>query len=139
MWFFDSENPNDATSKSLGKLEPSGHDTCHLQYFHKDEPGPEPEAFTECHPWKENACCVHDTVETHEKLKTGYGKEYHWDRCGPLTPECERFFVQEACFYECDPNAGLFRKWGPNGVDAYDPKCDEYHADYDAAHATAQS
>merc|ERR1712194_492097 len=22
------------------------------------------------------------------------------DRCGPLSPECERFFVQEACFYE---------------------------------------
>ena len=36
---------------------------------------------------------------------------YHWDRCGPLSPQCERFFVQEACFYECEPAAGLFRRY----------------------------
>lgn len=114
MWFFDKVNPNDATSMSLGKLQQKGHDTCHLSYFHKDTPGPEPDAFTECHPWKESACCAHGTVETHTKLKEGYGKEYHWDRCGPLSPECERFFVQEACFYECDPNAGLYRKFPPH-------------------------
>tara|TARA_B100000795_G_C22503109_1_gene324743 strand:+ start:30 stop:536 length:507 start_codon:yes stop_codon:yes gene_type:complete len=35
----------------------------------------------------------------------------HWDRCGKLSQACERFFVQEACLYECDPNAGLFRKF----------------------------
>jgi folate receptor len=118
MWFFDAQNPNDATAKSLGKLNASGHDTCHLSYFHKDVPGPEPENFTECHPWKQNACCNHQTVMTDETLNQGYGKEYRWDRCGKLSPECERFFVQEACFYECDPNAGLYRKWHPS---VYDP------------------
>jgi folate receptor len=118
MWFFTSENPNDATAKRLGMLNESSHDTCHLRYFHKDEPGPEPDDFTECHPWKQNACCAHETVMTDEKLKQGYGAEYHWDRCGKLSPECERFFVQEACFYECDPNAGLYRKWHPS---VYDP------------------
>lgn len=114
MWFFDDANPNDATSQILGKLDASGHDTCHLSYFHKDTPGPEPDTFTECHPWKDSACCAYGTVETATKLKEGYGKEYHWDRCGPISPECERFFVQEACFYECDPNAGLFRKYHPS-------------------------
>jgi folate receptor len=114
MWFFDNANPNDATAKSLGKLGAAGHDTCHLSYFHKDKPGPEPDNFTECHPWKNNACCAHGTVETFTKLKEGYGKEYHWDRCGPISPECERFFVQEACFYECDPNAGLYRAFHPS-------------------------
>lgn len=111
QWFFTSHNPNDDISRSMGKLGNAPHDTCHLNFFHKDAPGPEPDAFTECHPWKSHACCAHDTVETHTKLKEGYGEEYHWDRCGPLSPECERFFVQEACFYECDPNAGLYRKW----------------------------
>jgi len=111
QWFFDKENPNDKVARALGKLGSAPHDTCHLQYFHKDAPAPEPDGFTECHPWKDNACCAHGTVETHTKLKEGYGKEYHWDRCGPLSPECERFFVQEACFYECDPNAGLYRKF----------------------------
>jgi folate receptor len=118
MWFFTSENPNDATAKRLGKLNTSSHDTCHLRYFHKDEPGPEPDNFTECHPWKESACCAHETVLSDETLKQGYGAGYHWDRCGKLSPECERFFVQEACFYECDPNAGLYRKWHPS---VYDP------------------
>jgi len=111
QWFFDAVNPNDATARALGKLGGTGHDTCHLNYFHKDAPSPEPDTFTECHPWKSKACCAQGTVETHTKLKEGYGKEYHWDRCGQLSPECERFFVQEACFYECDPNAGLYRKF----------------------------
>lgn len=26
-------------------------------------------------------------------------ENFQWDRCGPLSQECERFFVQEACFY----------------------------------------
>lgn len=26
-------------------------------------------------------------------------ESFQWDRCGPLSQECERFFVQEACFY----------------------------------------
>lgn len=114
MWFFDATNPNDAVAKKVGKLTTSDHEQCHLRYYHKDKPGPEPDQFTECHPWKENACCNHFTVMTSQKLKEGYGKEYHWDRCGPLSPECERFFVQESCFYECDPNAGLYRKFHPS-------------------------
>jgi len=134
MWFWDAENPNDAVSESLGLLT-GDHEVCHLDYFHKDTPGPEPDGFTECHPWKENACCSHATVLSATKLKESYGPEYHWDRCGPLSPECERFFVQEACFYECDPNAGLFRKWD---TDTYDPRCDAYAEEYDEAYATAQ-
>lgn len=134
MWFYEAENPNDAISESLGLLT-GDHEVCHLDYFHKDTPGPEPDGFTECHPWKDNACCSHETVMSAAKLKESYGPEYHWDRCGPLSPECERFFVQEACFYECDPNAGLFRKWNAT---EYDPRCDAYAAEYDEAFATAQ-
>jgi folate receptor len=134
MWFFDSKNPNDQTARSLGKLGAGDHEQCHLQYFHKDKPGPEPDTFTECHPWKSSACCAHNTVETSTKLKEGYGAEYHWDRCGPISQECERFFVQEACFYECDPNAGLYRKYDAS---IYNPKCDAYAAEYDESYAKA--
>eukprot|EP00930_Biecheleria_cincta_P083418 TRINITY_DN7299_c0_g1_i1.p1 TRINITY_DN7299_c0_g1~~TRINITY_DN7299_c0_g1_i1.p1 ORF type:complete len:332 (-),score=57.04 TRINITY_DN7299_c0_g1_i1:178-1173(-) len=135
MWFFDGVNPNDATARSLGKLSTS-HDTCGLQYYHKTKPGPEPDNFTECHPWKDSACCSHKIVESYTKLKEGYGPEYHWDRCGPISQECERFFVQEACFYECDPNAGLYRKFNSS---VYDPRCDEYATGYDAAYAKANA
>lgn len=46
----------------------------------------------------------------HHATDSNYGDEYRWDRCGPLSQACERFFVQEACFYECEPSAGLYRK-----------------------------
>merc|ERR1712048_1392898 len=75
-------------------------------------------------------------VMSAQKLKEGYGEEYHWDRCGQLSPECERFFVQEACFYECDRNAGLYRKWNAT---EYDPKCDANAPEYDEAFATSTS
>jgi len=134
MWFWDKTNPNDATSRDLGLLT-GNHHVCHLDNFHKDAPGPEPDSFTECHPWKSNSCCAHQTVESAQKMKESYGAKYHWDRCGPLSPECERFFVQEACFYECDPNAGLFRKWNST---VYNPRCDKYAFGYDEAYAKAQ-
>lgn len=107
MWFFDRENPNKATAEALGMTSP---DTCELQYFHKEAPSPEGEDFTECLPWKEDACCHEATVTSAESLRMAYGPGYEWDRCGPMSPECARFFVQEACFYECDPTAGLYRK-----------------------------
>mmetsp|Transcript_48654 Transcript_48654/g.100605 ORF Transcript_48654/g.100605 Transcript_48654/m.100605 type:complete len:317 (+) Transcript_48654:136-1086(+) len=133
MWFFDSSNPNDDLSRNLGHLA-GAHDDCNLSYYHKDIPGPEPDSFTECHPWKDNACCAHATVMSARTLNEAYGAEYHWDRCGPLSQECERFFVQEACFYECDPNAGFYRKWKHS---VYDARCDKYAAGYDEAFATA--
>mmetsp|Transcript_16848 Transcript_16848/g.46071 ORF Transcript_16848/g.46071 Transcript_16848/m.46071 type:complete len:336 (+) Transcript_16848:204-1211(+) len=133
MWFWDKTNPNDKISRDLGLLT-GDHGVCHLDYYHKDTPGPEPKEFTECHPWKDNACCAHQTVVNATTLKESYGPEYHWDRCGPLSPECERFFVQEACFYECDPNAGLFRKWNAT---EYDARCDRYAQEYDEAFAAA--
>merc|ERR550514_1614020 len=116
------------------------HQKCHLDYYHKDTPGPEPDNFTECHPWKDRACCAHSTVMTAQKLKEGYGEEYHWDRCGPPSPARERFFVQEACFYECDPHAGFYRRFPSEDQHTahsepthYDPRCDEYDASYDAS------
>lgn len=126
MWFFDAENPNDAVTSrrieaELHDANYSNTDQCHLQYYHKTKPGPEPDSFTECHPWKSRSCCHEETVESAAKLRDAYGPEWRWDRCGSLSSECERFFVQEACFYECDPNAGLFRKYPPGTFDDKNP------------------
>mmetsp|Transcript_6118 Transcript_6118/g.13349 ORF Transcript_6118/g.13349 Transcript_6118/m.13349 type:complete len:279 (+) Transcript_6118:105-941(+) len=111
MWFFDqSNNPNDAVTHALfgsGTVP----DQCHLRYFHKDVPGPEDDAMSECHPWKNNACCDSTTVTTPDALNSAYGEGYRWDRCGPMSEACERFFVMEACLYECEPSAGLYRLW----------------------------
>jgi len=118
MWFFDESNPNNDVTDAIWGAGTAGNITkCHLQYFHKDAPTPEDENFTECHPWKENACCHRNTVKDVQTLRESYGEGFEWDRCGPMSQACERFFVQEACFYECDPNAGLYRMWNSTSVD----------------------
>jgi folate receptor len=125
MWFFTDANPNDDTTKyriSLGKHDVNYQktDVCYLQSAnvtsHKPKPFAEGETFTECYPFRKNACCYEKTVEDADTINKLYGDEYRWDRCGPMRPECARFFVQESCFYECDPNAGLFRKYTPKNV-----------------------
>lgn len=111
MWFFDHDtNPNNAVTASIHG-DASTPDKCHLKYYHKDFPSPEDDKMSECHPWQNNACCNSDTVESGSALNAAYGPGYEWDRCGPMSEACERFFVQEACLYECEPSAGLYRKF----------------------------
>jgi len=121
MWFFDESNPNDAVTDAIwGAGKADDIDECHLNYYHKEVPSPEGDDFSECHPWKQNSCCQQENVPSAEHLRTMYGPGYEWDRCGPMTPACSRFFVQEACFYECEPNAGLWRKYNDSHVDHTD-------------------
>ena len=108
MWFFEATNPNDATAERLGLQQR----TC--KEIRSDE-------VSECHPWRRNACCDRSAVASLQVLKNSFGApwppwpfqwpphathamfsqaSFHWDRCGPLSQACERFFVQEACFYE---------------------------------------
>lgn len=139
MWFQGLTNPNEKVTKKRLEQEllPVGYaiEQCHLNYFHKSgPPGPEPDSFRECLPWKQKSCCHQETVVTADKLKEGYGAEYHWDRCGKLSPACERYFVQEACFYECEPASGIFRKYPnatvhPEHPDAFDPAMQDYYDD----------
>jgi len=118
FWWFEGgnagtadahDNPNDAVTRAIWNQ--SAPDTCDVQYFHKSAPSPEADDFTECHPWHANSCCHQATVVTPQAISTGYGAGYEWDRCGPLSQACERFFVMEGCFYECEVNAGLYRKF----------------------------
>ena len=124
MWFFDQVNPNNAIAGSLGKK--ASPDTCQLQYLHKQgadgsyaAPSPESDASHECYPWKDNACCHSETVNTATAINEAYGPGYHWDRCGPLSNACEQFFIQEACFYECSPHAGSYRRYDDKTVAAF--------------------
>ena len=117
-WFNDMKNnPNDATTIARGLEVPN---MCNVTYNHKSEPSPEPDDFIECHPWKENACCHQSFVTTPEAINELYGEGYRWDRCGKLSDACERFFVAEACFYECDVNLGHFRRYTDAEVAAAD-------------------
>ena len=112
------DNPNDlVTAAIIGSVDNKAgfnvsDQTCEVAYYHKvGPPTPETEDFTECHPWHANACCHQATVVTPEAINKAYGAGYEWDRCGPMSQACERFFVEEACMYECDANMGAFRKY----------------------------
>lgn len=131
MWFFDAANPNDATSARWGH---NRSESCNLHHHHKDVPSPEP-TVSECHPWRNNACSRQATVGSLDVLKSSFGESFHWDRCGPLSQECERFFVQEACFYECDANVGFYRKYD---ADHYDPRCDAQSGNYSPMYAASR-
>jgi len=112
------DNPNDLiTAAIIGNVDnKAGFDVanqqCLVQYLHKaGPPTPEGPNFTECHPWHANACCHEASVVTPEAINTAYGAGYEWDRCGKLSQACERFFVEEACMYECEASISAFRKY----------------------------
>jgi len=41
---------------------------------------------------------------------TLYGQGYNQHGCGKLSDKCEKYFIEEGCFYECDKNMGKWRK-----------------------------
>ncbi|GAX13387.1 folate receptor [Fistulifera solaris] len=114
MWFFDTDNnPNDQVTRDIFGTEPV--EECNVQYFHKEVPSPEGDDMGECHPWKQRSCCHSETVGSVEEMKALYGSS--WDRCGTMSEACERFFVFELCFYECEPSVGLFRRFNDSQTD----------------------
>ena len=86
MWFFDSVNPNNQITINLGK---NVTDQCLLSYYHRNVTA-EADNYTECHPWKQAACCYQSTVKDVDTLLNAYGAEYRWDRF-------EKQFI--TCFY----------------------------------------
>jgi len=119
MWFFHTNhNPNDNVTLKLFPDEDLPN-VCHLDSNHKPEPTPEDDSMSECHPWKRSSCCDSATVPNADALREMYGAGYEWDRCGPMSDACQRFFVQEACLYQCDPNAGKFLKIKDPNAEGY--------------------
>ena len=42
--------------------------------------------------------------------KNLYGDGYDVNGCGKLSSQCEKYYFEESCFYECDKNMGKWRK-----------------------------
>lgn len=132
MWWDSGANPNhDVTTAYVSSgaitIPKDTHfdsngliDRCYLDSYHKPEddvldnaghPTYKPEDFKVCTPWKERSCCKPAVQESVDILKNWYGVEWAWDACGTISPACKKFYKEENCFYECSPNAGLFRKY----------------------------
>jgi len=131
MGFFDATNPNtdysnknnvtDINGKTLRDyINPlTSQPKCKIEGYQM------PEAkemglgnYSQCYSFHESACCKASPISSFEMVNALYGEEYHIDRCGPMSDECKNFFMMEACFYECDPNAGLFRMFSDAQVQA---------------------
>lgn len=132
MWFSDaSNNPNDKiTSKliAVGKVnQTDGHlnkdgqvNKCFLDYEHKAlsesldnkvHPNQDPKNFTFCQPWAQRSCCRSEDVG-----EAKYNKLFaDWlgvgGACGDVSADCKQYFVEEQCFYDCEPALGLYRKF----------------------------
>jgi folate receptor len=90
---------------------------CGLQYHHKPHAEPVDLTNTECSAWSDNSCCTFATADeslhkydTQQGTSTLYGGGLGISGCGRVSPECQTFFIQESCLYECDVNAGRFRR-----------------------------
>ena len=85
--------------------------TCIIGPHHKSSPSPEPDirADTACSRYSSLSCCAANT--SHSIDQQGEQELYnrHWDECGVLTPECERFMKAETCFFSCDPYVGQWK------------------------------
>ena len=81
MWFFDeNNNPNDQISINLNIIPPN---QCLINNENADRklfPSPELSNFTECHPWKQNACCAYSRVANVDTINGLYGDSYKWNR-----------------------------------------------------------
>ena len=140
MWFFTAQNPNvQSTAKQVTlNVVPSSlasSNQCLLkaegyvngEYEQEFKATLSPEAnMTECQPFSQNSCCAAKTVASPSEINQAYGPEYRWDRCGKLSESCERFFVQEACFYQCDQSPGFFRMFPVQTYNASDPNQNQW-------------
>jgi len=121
MRFFDGSNPNDAVSKNIfNETILTEENECYIKdYYHKPNSSAEADLGA-CEVYRKNGCCKADKVTSYEVINNLYGADYHWDRCGPMSKKCEAYFLQEACFYECDVNVGYWRKFYAQSTEVND-------------------
>lgn len=77
--------------------------TCLDGKHHKLKPGPEGTLFKQCAPWKKRSCCRENSTR---KMHTEDWYNFSWHHCARLSPQCQSYFIQDLCFYECTPNGG---------------------------------
>ncbi|KAM3599026.1 uncharacterized protein V6R79_025788 [Siganus canaliculatus] len=71
---------------------------------HKATPSPEPH-LRECSLYADNSCCTEEDVRDISHVPSAANKNEPWDKCGPLSAECEGFLKRVSCFYRCSPDA----------------------------------
>ncbi|XP_038057124.1 folate receptor gamma-like isoform X2 [Patiria miniata] len=79
--------------------------TCMDGKYQKSKPGPEASLFNQCAPWKNRSCCTPEVTEDMHVSPTWHS--FDWNHCPTaLSEPCQRYLMQDLCFYECSPNVG---------------------------------
>ena len=107
-WDDGLSNPNTETVDSLSTLAHISDDkkaTCHLENnFGNPHDTPQPQELSLCSAYNDNACCPESAVASVETMKESLAEYFlKWDSCGPLSAQCEQYFISEVCFYDCEP------------------------------------
>ncbi|KAL2096276.1 hypothetical protein ACEWY4_008424 [Coilia grayii] len=103
---------------------------------HKTEPGPEGALYSQCSPWRSNACCRANTSEE-AHADNSYLYNFTWSHCGAISAPCRSHFIQDGCFYECSPHLGpwiqqvnqTWRKERILNVPLCQEDCESWYAD----------
>ena len=87
---------------------------CHLQYYHNEIAQPLNLTGSLCSAWSDNSCCSSSTAHLHQYDQADAAGHYDGDGfgisdCGVPSLACQKWFLAEACLYECDVNAGRYR------------------------------
>lgn len=77
---------------------------------HKSKPGKEDSLHEQCMPWRDHACCTEGvTVDVHELNMYNFTFDHCFGAVNkPMSSECRKHFTRDSCFYECEPNIGLW-------------------------------
>jgi hypothetical protein len=131
---------------------------CHLRNEHtEDVSAPVPNLPGACSKYAANACCSSETAAAISSDDGLYGPAFRWNKCylfhkglddkvkndavlAQQFTECNRWFQDEECLYECDVNAGKWRKhpdcydntgsengWQLSGMPIKASECDAFY------------
>ena len=121
VMMFDGENPNANVMKH----------TCTNGDFHKDFPSPELgiQQSTSCGEYSQLSCCTESTAHSIDQQGDRDLYSFHWDDCGDVPHDCQKYLKAESCFFECDPYLGPWKgQWegSLSGVPICASYCDDW-------------
>eukprot|EP00892_Ulva_mutabilis_P010740 jgi/Ulvmu1/8038/UM004_0275.1 len=146
-------------TEQFAEVEVTPCELCHLRNDHTaDVAIPRPALEGRCAKYADNACCTAKTATAVDTSEDLYNAAFRWDKCYQYNdtlraarnadPElsaayerCNAWFREEECLYECDVNAGKWRKhgdckddsggsngWQMEGMPIRASECDAFYA-----------
>ena len=97
--------------------------------FHMNTSSPATKEYAECKAWSDNTCCTANFTEQLNKTRVRDLYGFHWGHCKNISKKCEKFLVEEECFYQCEPRLFLWHvaKGTIKGVPICGDYCDAWY------------